>query len=304
MSTTHTPLRYPGGKSGLSDFLARIAFAGEMRYANYVEPYCGGAGAAINLLLREVVSDVFLNDRDRSIYCFWKAVLSQTEELCDRIDGARLFVEEWARQRQIWRRPHRHSVLDVGFACFFLNRVNRSGVLSAGLIGGKEQSGKWLMDARFNREHLIAKVRRIGRYRNRIHVSNLDAELFLKRTVAALARPTLIYLDPPYFAKGRCLYENHYSPEDHKRLAHYLRSGVLRHWLVSYDVTPVITDLYKGLRRLTYRLNYSAARRYAGREIAFFSPDLRLPTEMDPFVRSRDRFWNGCFRQQTHQGLR
>jgi len=297
MSTTSTPLRYPGGKSGLTDFLARIACAGELRETCYVEPYCGGAGAAIGLLLREAVSDVFLNDIDRAIYCFWKAVLSHTEDLCGRIEGAKLSVEEWTRQRQIWRRRQRHSVLDVGFACFYLNRVNRSGVLSAGLIGGKEQSGKWSMDARFNRGNLIAKVRRISQYRNRIHISNLDAEVFLKGTVASLARPMLIYLDPPYFVKGRCLYENHYSPEDHKRLADYLMSGALRQWLISYDVTTEIADLYKGLRRLTYRLNYSAARRYAGREIAFFSPDLRLPTEMNPFIGSRDRIWCGCFRQ-------
>jgi len=297
MSTTHTPLRYPGGKSGLTDFLSRIACSGKMRYNYYAEPYCGGAGAAIGLLVGGAVSEVFLNDLDRSIYCFWRAVLNYTEELCERIDGARLSVEEWARQRQIWRKSQRHSVLDVGFACFFLNRVNRSGVLSAGLIGGKKQDGKWLMDARFNRKHLIAKIRRIGQYREQIHISNLDAELFLKETLARLERPILVYLDPPYFAKGQCLYENHYTHEDHKRLSEYLRSGVLAHWLISYDVTPAITDLYKGLRRLTYRLNYSAARRYAGRENAFFSPDLWLPNEMDPFLRSRDRIWSGCFRR-------
>jgi DNA adenine methylase len=297
MSTTATPLRYPGGKSGLADFLSRIAYAGELREGCYVEPYCGGAGAAMGLLLREAVSDVFLNDIDRSIYCFWKAVLIHTEEICERIECTKLSVEEWTRQRQIWRMLHRHSILDVGFACFYLNRVNRSGVLSAGLIGGKGQKGKWLMNARFNRANLIAKVRRIAQYRQRIHVSNLDAEMFLKGTVATLGRPALIYLDPPYFAKGQCLYENHYSPEDHKRLAQYLRSGALRQWLISYDATPEITDLYKGLRRLTYRLNYSAARRYAGREVAIFSPDLWLPTEIDPFLTSRDRIWGGCFRQ-------
>ena len=220
-------------------------------------------------------------------------------ELAPRLEGYRiarveLSVEEWEQQRELWRKSRRHSVIDVGFACLFLNRVNRSGVLSAGLIGGKSQDGDWRMDARFNRTDLIAKVKRIARYRNRIHVSSLDAEVFLKGTVATLARPTLVYLDPPYFAKGQCLYENHYRPEDHERLAHYLRSGALRHWLVSYDMTPEINSLYKGLRWLTYRLSYSAARRYAGREIAFFSPDLRLPAEINPFLRSQ-RLWGGRF---------
>ncbi len=296
MSTTGTPLRYPGGKSALTDFLARVASATELRDAYYAEPYCGGAGAAIGLLLREAVSDIFLNDIDRSIYCFWKSVVAHAEELCERIETVELSVEEWYRQRDIWRANKKNSVLDVGFACFFLNRVNRSGVLSGGLIGGKGQSGPWLMDARFNRKDLAEKVRRIARYRNRIHVSNLDAEVFLRGRVSSLPRQTLIYLDPPYFVKGQCLYENHYEAGDHERLARYLRAGALRHWIISYDATPEISALYKGLRQLTYCLNYSASKRYAGREIAFFSPDIWLPMEIDPFLRSRDRVWTGRFR--------
>jgi DNA adenine methylase len=297
MSTTCTPLRYPGGKSALTDFLARLSSSSGFRDGYYAEPYCGGAGAAIGLLLREAVSDIFLNDIDPAIYCFWKAVLAHTEELCERILRVELSVEEWERQRQVWRTPRQYSILDVGFACILLNRVNRSGVLSAGLIGGKAQAGKWRMDARFNRSDLIEKVRRIARYRNRIHVSALDAEDFLKKKMATLAKPVLVYLDPPYFAKGQCLYDNHYEPEDHRRLAEYLKSGSLGHWMVSYDAAPEISDLYKGLRRLTYRLNYSAARRYAGREVAFFSPALRLPSEIDPFLKS-DRVWGGRLLQE------
>lgn len=296
MSTTGTPLRYPGGKSALTDFLARVASASNLSDAFYAEPYCGGSGAAIGLLLREAVSDVFLNDLDRSVYCFWRSVIAHTDELCRRIETTELSVGEWRRQREIWRTNKRHPVIDAGFACFFLNRVNRSGVLSAGLIGGKQQTGEWLMDARFNREDLIEKVRRIARYRNRIHVSNLDAEIFLEKLSAPQSQRILVYLDPPYFVKGQCLYENHYEPEDHKRLARYLRSGALSHWIISYDVAPEVTDLYRGLRQLTYCLNYSAAKRYAGREIAFFSPDLRLPAEINPFLRSRDRIWTGRFR--------
>lgn len=292
MSTTVTPLRYPGGKSALAGFLARIIHATGLRDPFYAEPYCGGAGAAMSLLQGEVVSDVFLNDIDRAIYCCWKAMLVHTDALCERIEKVRLSVAEWQRQRSVWHECRSHSLLDVGFACLFLNRVNRSGVLRAGLIGGKAQNGTWRMDARFNRADLTAKIRRIARYRNRIHLSNLDASAFLKRKIAILERPTLAYLDPPYFAKGRCLYRNHYGPEDHRQLAEYLQDGPLKYWLVSYDSTPEISELYKGLRRLSYRLSYSAARRYTGREVIFFSPALRLPAEIDPFLGTQ-RIWSG-----------
>ena len=294
MSTTATPLRYPGGKSALTDFLARVARVGGFRDGYYAEPYCGGAGAAIGLLLREVVSDIFLNDIDHSIYSFWQSVLLHADELCERVERTELTVDEWRHQRERWQNSSTHSVVDAGFACLFLNRVNRSGVLRAGLIGGKAQAGPWKMDARFNRKDLIEKIKKIARYRNRIHVSMLDAEAFLETTVAKLSHPALVYLDPPYFVKGQCLYKNHYQPEDHQRLAAYLRGGALSHWLVSYDAAPEIDELYGGLRRLSYSLSYSASQRYAGNEIAFFSPDLKLPEEIDPFLGS-GREWNGCF---------
>jgi DNA adenine methylase len=293
MSTTDTPLRYPGGKSALAGFLARLAYATGLRDPFYVEPYCGGSGAAVSLLLNEVVSDIFLNDIDRGIYCFWKAVLVHTDELCERIETVTLSVSEWQQQRKILRLCNRHSILDVGFACLFLNRVNRSGVLSANPIGGIGQDGEWRMDARFNRAGLISKIRRIAQYRNRIHVSNCDALVFLKRKAAVLTRQSLVYLDPPYFVKGRCLYRNHYRPEDHQRLAEYLKSGALRYWLVSYDTAPEINALYSGMRRLTYQLSYTAARRYKGLETVFFSPAIRLPTDVDPFLGSRFRVWDG-----------
>ena len=116
MSTTDTPLRYPGGKSALAGFLARLANATGLRDPFYVEPYCGGAGAAVSLLLNEVVSDIFLNDIDRAIYCFWKAALVHTDVLCQRITTVKLAVSEWQKQRRVLQQSNRRSVVDVGFA--------------------------------------------------------------------------------------------------------------------------------------------------------------------------------------------
>jgi hypothetical protein len=35
-----------------------------------------------------------------------------------------------------------HDDLEVGFATFFLNRTNRSGILNGGIIGGRDQVGR------------------------------------------------------------------------------------------------------------------------------------------------------------------
>ena len=293
MATTSSPLRYPGGKSALADFLQRVIEATGLRDPFYAEPYCGGGGAGISLLRREAVSDIFLNDIDPAIHAFWLSVRDQSQELCRRIKTVSLNLHEWEVQREVLQNPEAHGSLDLGFACLFLNRVNRSGVLTAGPIGGRSQEGSWRLDARFNREGLVEKVERIARYRSRLHVSCLDAEDFLSKMAALDNRPALTYLDPPYYQKGRKLYANQYSPVDHRRLATLLLTGVVRYWIVSYNAVPAVLHLYEGLPRLTYSLAYCASRRYAGREVMFFAPAIKLPAEVDPFATSRYRAWRG-----------
>src|ERR1019366_3463795 len=144
MPYTYPPRRYPGGKNALAGYLREIIKANKLVNPNYVEPYCGGAGAALNLLFSEVVSDVYLNDIDPAVYSFWRFCASDPEAICDRIASARFSVREWDRQRAVLRRSARAS-RDLAFATLYLNRVNRSGILRGGLIGGREQLGNWKM---------------------------------------------------------------------------------------------------------------------------------------------------------------
>jgi DNA adenine methylase len=94
--------------------------------------------------------------------------------------------------------------LELGFATFYLNRTNRSGILNANPIGGLKQTGRWKIDARFRRADLVTRIRLIGRYRNRIEVEgrhgNDVSQDFLRRP------RTFLYIDPPYLTKGAKLY--------------------------------------------------------------------------------------------------
>ncbi len=215
----------------------------------------------------------------------WKAVLDDTDALCKRIRDRLVTVSEWKRQRNILRNFHDYSRVSVAFSMFFLNRTNRSGVVhSGGMIGGYKQTGEWKLDARYNKHELISWIEAIAAYSNRISVSNKDAEAFLKTTAATFPTKTLIFLDPPYFRQGQSLYENHYQPEDHIRLARVFKRKLGRNWIISYDNHREIRKAYRGCQRLVYSLPYSAARRYKGSEVMFFSPHLTIPRVKNPLT--------------------
>ncbi len=278
-----SPLRYPGGKAKLANFVQRLLETNQLCDAHYVEPYAGGASIALSLLVNEYVSHVHINDLDRSIFAFWHSVLNDTDALCDRVENATLSTASWTRQRAVQTRPNPTSLLQLGFSTLYLNRTNRSGIInSAGIIGGTAQKGKWKLDARFYRETLVHRIRTVASYRDRITLTNLDAATLLKRLVPQLSPKTLIYLDPPYYVKGkRRLYANHYEHADHAEIA-ALMATCNHPWIVSYDDVEAIRKLYRGYRRMNYCLQYTAQERYQGSEVMFVSKNLTLPSMEGP----------------------
>lgn len=284
MSNTYycTPLRYPGGKRKIASFVQLLLEENGLIGIKYIEPFAGGAGLALSLLFNEYAERVVLNDLCPGVYAFWHSVLHRTDELCTRIEGVRVSVEEWEKQREIQAAGLDAGLLRLGFSTFFLNRTNRSGILSGGVIGGKDQTGKWKIDARFRRAPLIQRIRRVARYRDRIDMSNtdgLDLLDHLERGQQGGSR--LYFIDPPYYEKNRGLYFNHYSAEDHSKLAERIRS-LRSSWIVSYDNVPDVRSLYEGFACREYDLNYSAGRPSRGQEVLFFSDDLEVPVLSEP----------------------
>jgi DNA adenine methylase len=149
--------------------------------------------------------------------------------------------------------------------------------MTAGVIGGVNQRGQWRIDARFTRNELIKRIETIAARRKQITVSNLDAEDFMMKRVNALPRTTLVYCDPPYFARAERLYLNVYEPDDHARLAKFIQKKLRRPWVVSYDNHPTIAALYRGRRQFRYSIQYSAIRSYEGSESFIFSDGLKIP---------------------------
>ena len=278
-----TPLRYPGGKGKLAAYLKEVIKANKLFDGEYVEPYAGGAAIALELMFQEYVSKVHINDLSGPVYSFWKAVLYDTEELCRLVKNTKRTVASWDRQKRIFSNPKDHSYIEVGFATFFLNRTNRSGILNGGIIGGRDQTGPWKIDARYNADELIFRIESIAKMRKRIKVTRSDALKLLRHGLPKWGNKTLIYLDPPYFERGRELYYDYYEPEDHEQLAEFIGTEMQdRSWIVSYDNVAPIKKLYSDFRRVVYNVGYTARESRIGKEVMFFSPMLNVPELVGP----------------------
>lgn len=273
----HSPLRYPGGKGKLAGYVASVMEMNGLCGGTYVEPYAGGAAVAISLLLSGHAKRVHINDLSPQVHAFWKAVLDDTDGLLALIQDTPVNMTTWHRMQETLSDVDA-SPRDLGFATFFLNRTNRSGILSAGVIGGKQQTGKWKLDARYNTTDLSRRIRTIADRRDDIHLHNEDARRLVKRLAPRLAKLSLLYLDPPYFQKGQDLYLNFYEEDDHAMLAATLKELPARvRWILSYDAHPQIEKLYRRFRGFSYTLNYTAQERMRGRELIFFSRGMKVP---------------------------
>ena len=213
-----SPLRYPGGKLKVVDYIKRLFEANDLCDGIYIEPYAGGASVALSLLFGEYVRGIKINDIDRSIYAFWHSVLNETEALCRRITDTPVNMDTWEVLRRVQANKQDADLLELGFSTFFLNRTNRSGILSGGVIGGKNQDGNFKIDARYNKEDLINRIEGVAEYVDRIELTSMDAVELIK-SIKRPSEKTFCYLDPPYYVKGRDLYLNYYSDDDHRAIA-------------------------------------------------------------------------------------
>lgn len=275
-----SPLRYPGGKGCLAQFLEDTIDINDLRGCAYFEPYAGGAGAALKLLYDGVVSELFLNDLDNRVYAFWKSVIEKTDEFIKLIRTTPLSIEQWHHQSEICKKPGRHKLLDVGFAAFYMNRCNRSGIITgAGPIGGYDQSGKWKVDVRFNRETLSERIFELGKHRSQIHVSKDDAIHFLRTHLprGLKRRKVFVYVDPPYVGNGQRLYLNAYVDKDHRALAKYLNNQTSLSWIVSYDDAQLVRECYGDQRIRKVEIQYALQSKKAAEELVIVPQHVALP---------------------------
>lgn len=283
-----SPLRYPGGKSNITPLIKFIIEKKKNVYAldrfTYIEPFAGGAGVAVNLLLDGAVTSIVINDYDKAIYSFWRALKEETDAFIELIRRTPVTAEEWYKQKNIYLTKNQKYSLELGFATFFLNRTNRSGILNeAGPIGGYKQKGTYLIDARFNKKELIQRIQNIATHKKHIFIYNKEVRSFITKILPKYMNHAFVYFDPPYYSNGKRLYKNFLRHEDHVEIARCISQNVLCDWILTYDDAPQIHDIYSQYQYIArkYNLNYSVANKGKGTELLIFKSIELLPTKQE-----------------------
>ena len=212
------------------------------------------------LLADGKVNKLLLNDADIRIYSAWYGILTETDRFIERIMTIPLTMKQWHLQSRISEDAQQKIYsFDVAFAAFFMNRTTRSGIVTkAGPIGGYEQTGKWKLAARFNRERLSERVRWIAQQADNILLRNEDALGFLDRTRREVdVDQTFFFIDPPYVQAGDRLYLNAMNEAKHVALSDLLTSNQIRHWVVTYDDHELIRNIYSRQDIFWISVNYS-----------------------------------------------
>jgi len=242
------PLRYPGGKYFLSNYISQVLESHLLKGCTFYEPYAGSAAVSLEMLFRGLADRIVIVEKDPLIYSFWKAVLDHTERLCEAINRLDISVNTWHvfEPYKYAQTPLEYSTVELGLAGLFFNRTNYSGILQANPIGGKTQSSEYKIDCRFKKATIISHIKKIACSREKITVKWADAIQYLETSLGLLHKTNcFVYIDPPYYQKGKSLYRYYYRDQDHKNLSELIKKCQFP-WLISYDEHPFITALYFG----------------------------------------------------------
>ena len=229
--------------------------------------------------MNNVVDRIVINDYDKAVYSFWRALKEEPEKFISLIDKTPLTIDEWKNQKAIYSAQHNKYSIELGFSAFYLNRTNRSGILGAGPIGGQHQNGNYDITARFNRDALSHRIRNIVAQKDRIIIYNKEIRSFIKHMIPKYQDNAFVYFDPPYYNKGQRLYKNFLSPSDHADIAQCIIDNVDCQWIITYDDVPQVNTIYPAsFIKRRYTLNYSAGLKGRGSEVIVFKSPMLLPS--------------------------
>ncbi len=244
-----SPFRYPGSKNKLLPILMGHIDQIMIGQDNFADVFVGGGSVLLEVAQKYPNIQLYANDKDYWIYCFWKVISDVYSipylDLLNLIDQPPT-LEHFYKLRE----EQTTDEVRCAYKAIFFNRTTFSGILSSGPIGGKEQKSAYPIDCRYNSKKLRSKIDKCrDLLMGRTTVTNKDFVIYDQ-----LYNDEPMYLDPPYYKKGNALYIEKMSPGDHFDLAVLLHGR--KNWVLSYDDCDEVRDLFDGHEIIDLEASY------------------------------------------------
>jgi DNA adenine methylase len=218
--------------------------------SSFADVFVGGGSVLLEVARKYPKVQLYANDKDYWMYCFWKVVadtdtnkLDQLLKLMEAVPTLELFYK--------LREEDTRDEIKCAYKAIFFNRTTFSGIFYSGPIGGKDQKSKYTVDCRYNYKKLKAKILHCHKLlAGRTTVDNQDVATYPVLTQMSMP----VYLDPPYFVKGNILYHETMKPQEHENLAKILENRT--NWVLSYDDCYETRQMYKSKQVIDLAARY------------------------------------------------
>lgn len=242
-----SPLRYPGGKSRAIKFLKDFFPKG---FKEFREPFFGGGSVGIYLAQTHSNINVYANDLNYDVYCFWQILKTDSKKLIETImqikdsyaDGRILHADI------LNRRNDSLSAFQRAVDFFILNRITFSGVVDC---GGYSQKA---FEARFTQSS-IKRLESLPILLQNFMFSHDDYESLLHKD----GKDVFMFLDPPYYSATKSrLYGKKgdlHTCFNHAKLCENLKATKHK-FLLTYDDSEYIRELYKDFYCQAFSVQY------------------------------------------------
>jgi len=272
---------YPGGKSRAVKRINQILSLNPLEYDRIVEPMCGGC----SYTLSSDHPSPWINDVDADLFCLWKSVVNWPDDLCEMIRAAKPKASDFYRLREkILKKPSAPSrkpdILSRALEKLILHKISFSnmGEKSGSPVGGKNQTGKWKFDCRWNTDSICKNIAKASSVLRDAKVTHRK----YPKVLSEARKGDLFFVDPPYVDAGVKCYKHSFTLKDHTQLANML-IALPCDWVLTYDYHPLVLELYSGLANIyDLEFNYFMSSAYSSGETMKIGKELLITNLQQP----------------------
>lgn len=252
-----SPLRYPGGKSRLSEYLVSL-FPND--FLEYREPFVGGGSVFFSAKQKHPAIKFRINDLFQDLFIFWKMLQDCPEQVIENVKKLKSSYPDGRKLYCFLTTPHEASEIEKAAEFFAINRITFSGTT---LSGGYS-------DESFRKRFTDSSIERLRKsteiLSKNVEITGNDFSFLTKLS----GDKVFLFLDPPYFiGKKSKLYGkdgNLHRDFDHQRLFTSLKDSPHR-WLMTYNDCDFIRELYLDFHMKPIEFAYGMQQGKTGKEI-------------------------------------